>query len=206
MEYYIYNIPVFVTSPLQKGVEIGEFCSSVEEYMAPELLDNIDIVYIGDFPELNGRNATYANDAVYMTSKEPSVFDMLENFIHEVAHALEKKYENLIHNSALREEFLGKREKLRHLLNAEGYHINPLLYQYTEYNQQFDEFLANEVGYPTLVMLTMGLFVSPYGATSLPEYFANGFEKYFLDTPSAVAKTSPVLYQVITEILDDATA
>lgn len=206
MEYYIYNIPVFVTSQLEEGVEIGEFCSTVEEYMIPELLENIDVVYVGEFAELNGRNATFVNDAIYMTSKEPSVFDMLENFIHEVAHSLERKYENLIYSSAVRQEFVGKRERLSHLLSAEGFHINPLLYQYTEYNQKFDEFLADEVGYPTLLMLTMGLFISPYGATSLAEYFANGFEKYFTDSPGVVARVSPVLYRAIREIIDDATA
>ena len=104
MEYYIYNIPVFVTSPLEQGVEIGDFCSVVEEYLVPELLDNIDVVYVGDFAELQGRNATYANDAVYMTASEPSVFDMLENFIHEVAHSLEHKYEALIYSPDIRRE------------------------------------------------------------------------------------------------------
>jgi Mlc titration factor MtfA (ptsG expression regulator) len=49
----------------------------------------------------------------------------------------------------------------------------------------------------------MGLFVSPYGATSLQEYFANGFEKYFLENPRAVRDISPVLYRKIEEIIND---
>ena len=72
-----------------------------------------------------------------------------------------------------------------------------------EYNEKFDEFLATEVGYPVLVPLTMGLFVSPYGATSLQEYFANGFEKYILDDPARVQTISPVLYGKIEEIIDE---
>jgi hypothetical protein len=43
----------------------------------------------------------------------------------------------------------------------------------------------------------MGLFVSPYGATSLQEYFANGFEKYYLGESKAVKDISPVLYNVL---------
>ena len=70
------------------------------------------------------------------------------------------------------------------------------------YNKKFDEFLANEVGYPTLLSITMGLFVSPYGATSIQEYFANGFEKYFLDSPQKVRDISPVLYSKIEEIVN----
>jgi len=49
----------------------------------------------------------------------------------------------------------------------------------------------------------MGLFVSPYGATSIQEYFANGFEKYYLDNPGRVRIISPVLYEKITEIIND---
>ena len=70
------------------------------------------------------------------------------------------------------------------------------------YNKKFDNFLANVVGYPTLLTLTMGLFASPYGATSIQEYFANGFEKYFLDNPRRVRDISPVLYRKIELILD----
>ena len=130
-------------------------------------------------------------------------FDMLENFVHEVAHSLEVDHGMFIYDDSLINEFRGKRRRLGHLLAAEGYHINPRLYNFTEYNRKFDNFLANEVGYPTLLTLTMGLFVSPYGATSIQEYFANGFEKYFLDNPRIVRSISPILYRKIEEIVNE---
>ena len=205
MEYYIYHIPVFVVNEPDEGVDIPEFCHEVEEYLPSVLLQGVDVVYIGQFKELRGRNAAFMNGAIYMTSSEPTNFDMLENFIHEVAHSLENQYGSLIYDGELRDEFIGKRHRLYHLLEAKGFHTNPILYSYTEYNRKFDEFLANEVGYPTLLTLTMGLFLSPYAATSLPEYFANGFEKYYLDSPKAVKQISPVLYRKIEKIINDTT-
>ena len=90
-----------------------------------------------------------------------------------------------------------------HLLQAEGYDQMPArMYANTEYNEAFDNFLANVVGYPTLLSLTMGLFCSPYGATSIQEYFANGFEKYFTEGPDTVKSISPVLYQKVVAILN----
>ncbi len=203
MEYYIYNVPVFIVDELAPDVDIPDFCTEAEEIIPARLLHNVDVVYIGQFRELQGRNAIYSNGAIYMTSQEPTNTDMLENFIHEVAHSLEQQYGNMIYDNFLIEEFKGKRERLRHLLNAEGYHTSDYLYQHTEYNEKFDNFLANEVGYPVLLTLTMGLFVSPYGATSVQEYFANGFEKYFLDNPRKVRNVSPILYQKIEDIIDD---
>lgn len=203
MEYYIYNIPVFVTHKLDENIDLPLFCQEVEDYLPVSLLQNVEVVYIGEFTELKNRNAAYAHGAIYMTSKEPTNFDMLENFIHETAHALEDSYGPQIYDDNLVSEFRGKRKRLSHLLSAEGYRINPVLYSFTEYNKKFDNFLANEVGYPTLLTLTIGLFCSPYGATSIQEYFANGFEKYFLESPRMVKDISPVLYEKIEEIIND---
>ena len=63
-----------------------------------------------------------------------------------------------------------------------------------EYSQKLDMFFYRDVGYDALSMLTVGLFVSPYGATSLREYFANGFEEYFTGEPHNLKKISPQLY------------
>mgnify|MGYP003120436773 CR=1 FL=1 len=205
MESYIYNIPVFIVDEPDSGVDIPLFCKEVEETIPQGLLRNVEVVYVGQFKELADRNATYAHGGIYMTSKEPTNFDMLENFVHEVAHSLEAEYGMFIYDDSLVNEFKGKRMRLYHLLAAEGYHINPILYGVTEYNRKFDNFLANEVGYPTLLTLTMGLFASPYGATSIQEYFANGFEKYILDNPRRVRSLSPVLYRKIEEIINDNT-
>tara|TARA_R100001082_G_scaffold21832_2_gene10473 strand:+ start:490 stop:1107 length:618 start_codon:yes stop_codon:yes gene_type:complete len=203
MEYYIYNIPVFVLSETLPSVDIPVFCREVEGVLAPGLLRNVEVVYIGAFAELSGRNAAFTNGAIYITGSEPTNFDILENFIHEVAHSLEVDRAWEIYDDRLLQEFLGKRRRLKDILEAEGFTINPLLYDFTEYNKKFDEFLSDVVGYPMLLNLTMGLFASPYGATSIQEYFANGFEKFFLDGPGLVKAISPVLYQKIDNILND---
>lgn len=202
MEYYIHHIPVFVMGDPPE-CSMPEFCVEAEEVLYSSLLTNVDVVYVGDQRQLAGRNAAYSNGAIYMTNQEPTVDDMLENFVHEVAHSLEGTYGALIYEDDLIDEFKGKRTRLSHLLSAAGYHINPQLYGFTEYNQKFDNFLADEVGYPTLLSLTMGLFVSPYGATSIQEYFANGFEKYFLEDPRRVRIISPVLYEKIDTVVHD---
>jgi len=202
VEYYIHDIPVFITNT-EVNADIPSFCTEVEELLPRNLLQNIEVVYIGEFKELGDRNAAFMNGAIYMTANEPTAFDMLENFVHETAHSLETQYGWEIYDDSLIQEFKGKRRRLRSLLETEGYKINPLLYDFTEYNKKFDEFLAHEVGYPTLLSITMGLFVSPYGATSIQEYFANGFEKYFLDNPRTVQNISPILYRKLEKIINN---
>ena len=69
-----------------------------------------------------------------------------------------------------------------------------------EYNKKFDMYLYEEVGYPILNTLTVGLYCSPYGATSIREYFANGFEFFFLKDRELVKQVSPQLYKKLLEI------
>ena len=89
MEYYIYNVPVFVVNDTEPTVDIPTFCEEVESYISRELMSNVEVVYIGNFKELNNRNAAFSNGGIYMTCTEPTTFDMVENFVHEVAHSLE---------------------------------------------------------------------------------------------------------------------
>ena len=42
-------------------------------------------------------------------------------------------------------------------------------------------FLYQEVGYSLLGNLVLGLFPGPYSITSINEYFAIGFEKFYLN-------------------------
>jgi len=196
MEYHIYNIPLFVIGEPPE-VSLPDFCTEAEEIIPQRLLCNVDVVYVGDLRELNGRNATYANAAIYMTNKEPTTEDMLENFIHEVAHSLEHNFASEVYTDDLIKEFKGKRSRLYHILKSHGYKVSPIAFGFTEYSAKFDQFLSDTVGYPTLLTLTMGLFASPYAATSIQEYFANGFEKYFLEDPWDLKKVSPVLYDKI---------
>ena len=203
MEYYIYDIPVFVLQEPENTVTLPALCEEVENVLPRRVFRNIDVIYIGDFKELQGRNAAFSNGAIYMSCLEPTNFDMLENVVHEAAHSLENSYGMQIYTVDLETEFLGKRRRLCSLLSARGYDVNDKLCADAEYSEKFDEFLSTEVGYPTLVSLTMGLFVTPYAATSLQEYFANGFEKYFLDSPRAIEKISPILYQKIEEIINE---
>ena len=113
MEYYIHNIPLFVIDEVQPDIDLPSFCKEVEELIPQSLLAVLDVVYVGKFRELDGRNATYANGAVYITSDEPTNYDMLEDFIHELAHALDSVHGMKIYTDDFIQEFKGKRKRLK---------------------------------------------------------------------------------------------
>jgi hypothetical protein len=97
-------------------------------------------------------------------------------------------------------EFAGKRKRLKHILEADGWDIEQDFSE-TEYNEELDLFLYQNIGYMNLGAYTSGLFVSPYAVTSLQEYWAVGFEDYFIGDREYVRKISPQLFSKIEGVL-----
>ena len=73
-----------------------------------------------------------------------------------------------------------------------------------EYTKKLDMYLYEDVGYDRLnfICSSYSLFTSAYSATSLREYFANGFEYYFLDDREYLSKICPQLYKKLEELHD----
>ena len=88
-----------------------------------------------------------------------------------------------------------KRSRLKRILENQGYNIADLDFLETEYNEEFDNFLYNDIGYDALQMLAVELFLDPYSITSLREYFATGFEEYYLENRLYLKDLSPYVYK-----------
>ncbi len=89
--------------------------------------------------------------------------------------------------SKIKDEFLNKRMHLYNLLWSNNFKAPKKLFQQTEYDYEFDQFLYKDVGYAKLSNIVNGLFVSPYSPTSLREYFATGFTEFYLESNLQVA-------------------
>jgi hypothetical protein len=206
-EYLLFGrIYVYINSPVMPEIDIRSIIGHIEDIMPPHMMEEIDEIFIGMFDENDDREleAHYESGALFISNMLATETDYLENIVHETAHSLESKYGlNIYGDRKIEEEFLGKRRRLFHILKQEGYEVEKVNFEEVEYSKEFDNFLYQEIGYDVLNSLVVGLFVSPYGATSLREYFANGFEEYFLGDRSYLMNTSAQLYRKILEIVED---
>ena len=192
------QIPVHIKDSFIRPIDLEFVLKRVEYILPASMLSGIDSIYIGQFDFLNKRevNAMYQDGAIYASNVQDNEDDLLDDIIHEIAHSVEElKGMEIYSDGIVEQEFLGKRSRLESLLNSEGIKVSSDLMQDPEYSVEFDEFLYKDVGYPLLRSLTMGLFYSPYGITSLREYFANGFEALFLHGDGHyLKKISPQLF------------
>lgn len=185
-------------------VPFDEVIEKIEKTIPSYLFDEIDEIFVGSFSENDNRalEAHYESGAIYVTNDMSTAKDYVENIVHETAHSIEQSMGRSIYgDKKIEEEFLGKRDALKRTFSANNFDVSKMDFKNVEYSEIFDLYLYKDVGYDNMNSMTSGLFYSPYAATSISEYFANGFEKFFLEDRKHLKKISPQLTIKIWEIL-----
>tara|TARA_R110000824_G_scaffold185997_12_gene367118 strand:- start:1758 stop:2444 length:687 start_codon:yes stop_codon:yes gene_type:complete len=206
--YFYGDIPVYIKDTPPAPVNIERVLNKVEATVPRDLIRHVelDMLIIGHIPEFEERqiNALYKDGAIYVTDAQSSNDDMVDDIVHEIAHCFEEAYmQELFGDMALENEFVEKRKKVYNILLSLGHDVPPQYFLDVDYDEDFDMFLYTGVGYPTLVTRTYQLFTSPYAITSLREYFAKGFEEYYLGDKKRLKEISPVLYNKIVHMVEN---
>jgi len=198
--FLIYNrIPVEVLGEVSANVR--QVIENLETLLPEHLIVMVKSIKIGDFSFLNSRevNALYDDESgtIYITNQQDSNTDLLDDLVHEISHSVEDLFmDHLYSDGDIEREFLAKRNALGRELKYD-YEVGHFDFSNAEYSENFDELLYRTVGYDKLRNYTDGLFASPYGATSLREYFANCFEEYYLGDRDYLGKLCPATYRKI---------
>ena len=201
------GINVYVKDPLTNGLDMEEIIDVVENRIPHHFLSEVEMIIVGDLEEFEDRdiNAMYKDGCLYITNQQDDAADLIDDIIHEVAHSLEEPYGlDIYGDKKLETEFINKRGQLRNILWQRDFKAQLSFFMNTEYDPEFDDFLLNKIGYDKLSILMQGLFISPYAATSLREYFATGFTEFFMHPDHRLLKSvSPVLYKKLKKLYKD---
>jgi len=203
-EYTLFGKFFYLKDSFLQPINVQSVINEIESVIPMHLFNEVDEILVGNFDFLleRGMEAIYKDGAIYITNQLYTEKDLFENIIHETSHSLEYSHGQFIYaDRKMQTEFLGKRARLKSILQSEGYETSKYNFKDTEYKEEFDNFLHKEVGYVTLNNLIHGLFVSPYAATSLQEYWAVGFEDYFIGDREYVQKISPKLFNKIEGVI-----
>ena len=202
--YYLNGeIPVWSDDPLPEHINLNAVLEKIETMLPSAYFRYIHAVKIGTYPEMINRelNAMYSDNVLYISNFQSDEEDMYDDIIHEIAHAVEEHNADLIYgDERLMVEFLGKRKRLFNLLKSQGFNVKLKEFLQVKYDYDFDMFLFQEVGYPLLNNIVMGLFPGAYSVTSLNEYFATGFERYYMLEGKKLSKMCPVLMRKIDDL------
>jgi len=195
--YKMQEIDIFIKDQLPSHIDPDLVFSTFSKLIPSHLLTGVDIVYVGQFDVFKQKqaNAVFQDGAIYVSNEQDSNQDMIDDIIHELAHSVEEKFTQYIYDeNDLKNEFVGKRKRLYDILSSYDYDPSPKLKTVYHYDEKIDMYLYKDVGYEAMWNLINGLFPSPYSATSLREYFAIGFEYYFMGEKNTIKKLCPVLY------------
>ena len=204
--YYLNkDIPVWTEDSLPASINLKQVLEQVESLVPSAFFRYVQAVKIGMFDEMIERslNALYKDGVIYITNMQDNNQDIIDDMVHEISHAVEENNaEMLYHDGAIQTEFIGKRKRLYNLLKSEGFDVIIEQFLKPEYDEDFDMFLFQSVGYPVLDTIAGGLFLSPYSITSINEYFAIGFESFYINKSPHLKRMCPHLFNKI-EYLDE---
>ena len=204
-EYQIYGrVLVLIKDPLPAEIDVASILGNIEKSIPSHLLHDLDSIYIGQFDEFIERdiNAFYRDGAIFATNDQIDDSDLMDDLVHEMAHSVEPYYSAQIYGDGeIEQEFLGKRRRLLDLLTQHKLDINlkdkSLRDSFFDlkYSQKFDNMLYKDIGYTLLSNITRGLFCNAYAITSLREYFASGFEEFYMADRQYLKKICPALFE-----------
>jgi len=206
------GIQVFTKDEIANNlVDMESVISKFESKLPAHVRDNVEMIIVGEFDEFEDRgiNAFYKDSALYVSNIQTDNEDLLDDLVHETAHSIEEAYGYEIYaDEKIKNEFLKKRFYLYEVLWGMGFKVPREVFLDTEYTKEFDMFLLQDVGYDKLSEIGKGIFISPYAATSLREYFATAFTEFYMypDSHGYLQKVSPEVYKKLAalHVLDKA--
>ena len=199
------GIDVFVKDQLPREIDTSFVFEYIRSRIPFFFMSGIDIIYIGQFPKMKERdiNAYFEDGAIYVTNDQDDEMDMIEDIIHEIAHAVESNHQQFIYSTgAIQREFVAKRARLNDLL-SQKFNVPKDFNTNFEYDKDIDDFLYKDVGYDVLNQICVNIFPSAYAITSLSEYWAKGFEELFIGEITALRDICPVLFRTLIILLKD---
>ena len=204
--YSMRGTEIYINNQPPEHIDVEYVFDYITARVPKRLLDSVDVIYVGEFPEFEERdiNAFYDSGAIFVTNEQDDEQDMIDDIVHEIAHAAEERYNDFIYSdSSIEREFMAKRQTLFNLLQSYDLEPPKSLLVNPDYDQDIDDYLYRDVGYDVLNDLVNGLFISAYAATSLSEYYARQFEEWVFGHRAEVKKLSPALYNVFEELFEE---
>ena len=207
--YFNRGIEFVLDKPLKKDIDIEKVMGLLRSNLPVSSYVGINNVYFGEFDILKKRSLTalHHKDNIYISSEVmSSEKEILDDLVHEFAHRFEENNsEKIYEDGKIINEYLGKMNRLHDLI-TQDYDLDYFGITYfdfinTEFDEKFDKFLYEKIGYEEMENMAPTLFIRPYAATSVREYFATGFEDYYLEGGLQLKKISPILHSRI-ELLE----
>ena len=94
-EYQIFgDVFVFVKDPLPQEIDMTEIIRQVESVVPTGLIQELEAIYVGQFPELVSREvkAVYKDATIYMTNEQDSVEEAVDDIVHEIASEVREMF------------------------------------------------------------------------------------------------------------------
>ena len=197
------GVDVEINDELPENFNVRSIFKAIEQKIPSHFFVNLNKIRIENDEEFRKRdiNDLYRDNQFIISPKQKNENDLIDDIVHEFAHHVETLFtEEIYSDEKIKNEFIRKRQEMKFEIQSEGYWVGDYDFDQLKFDERFDTFLYSRLGPNMLRMVTTGLFIRPYASVSLREYFATGFEAYYLGKQNSLEKISPMLFDKIDEL------
>lgn len=205
------HMRVKLIDPLPQNIDLHKVFRRLSDIVPARIREKLNLIIfqqttVHKLKNINAYYDTKTNNVYIAPKYQKSNEDLFDDIVHELAHCIEHKMKQYIPIESLEREFLGKRETLYYLIKNYGFNVPDIeIYRDLKYNKSFDDYIYS-VDHNTMHQLANKAgIVSVYSTLSVSEYFAVGFEKFYLSYlyPKEylyIQKYCPVLFFTINQL------
>tara|TARA_B100000989_G_scaffold38945_1_gene24685 strand:- start:2118 stop:2792 length:675 start_codon:yes stop_codon:yes gene_type:complete len=201
------GIEIFVREQIvNPDIDLKKVILKTFTILPDHLISTIKSIYVGQFDFLKNQSmsASYYKSTIFLSNEQKDENDIFSDLVHEIAHSVEEKYTDFLYaDKKIKNEFLIKKNMLKNTLSQIDKDVSKKFdFKDLQFNEDFDDYLYNEIGYKKLNLLTAEYFLTPYSATSIREYFAECFEMFYeKNNFHRIKNVSPVLFKKISDLI-----
>jgi len=100
IEARLNHVVVVQKNSLPDNVSLNSVLAKIDKRIPTSFYSNLDSIYIGEFKDLIDReiNAMYSDGALYISNAQDDENDMIDDIVHEIAHAVEDEHRSQIYS------------------------------------------------------------------------------------------------------------
>lgn len=201
--FNVYNVTFFIAN-LQLNIEdVKKDIIRLPSFLFTE----VNKIYIYNAEDLDNYDldSSYGHRVVKIdSSKIDSRKDLMKTLIHELYHSIQNaikiQFKDQFEKVCL--EYLNKKKKILDIFKNDNRFKAPEPSFYTEifYNEKFDDYLYNIIGYKVINNRLKDYFPSSYSITSIDEYMATCFEIFYFENQNWLSIYCPEVFELIKTI------
>lgn len=171
------NIVVYQTSKLPTGMRMSRIMKVIEKKVPKHFLSEVESLIIADISNITSEERMLEGNTIFISNEHYCEDLLIENFVISVGESLFNKYDHMIYDRKIKDEFIEKRRDLYYDLVEIYRDIAFSDFLNLDSPKDFSR-ITRRMNFDDVIYSTQKYFVNYDSCLSLKNYFSHLFNSF----------------------------